>query len=145
MIKFLGIDYGSSKIGLAFGDDQIKSAFPFDILSEENFWKNILGIIKEESVDEIVLGLPKNLSNEETEQTKNVLVFFDKLKKKVNLPIHLEDERMTSLMGQGMQGKYIRQDTRKKNRKNKLKIRSNDDASAAALILESFIKRKYDL
>ncbi|MDD3284138.1 MAG: Holliday junction resolvase RuvX [Patescibacteria group bacterium] len=145
MTRFLGIDYGSSKIGLALGDNELKMAFPFKILSEEFFWTDIKSIISRENIDEIVLGLPKNLENNDTNQTNFVLEFLKKLRSEINLPIHLEDERMTSLMSQGMQGKYVRSDSRKSSRKNKIKIKSDDDASAAAIILESYIKRNYDL
>ena len=144
-MKFLGIDHGESKIGLALGDNEANFCLPYKILKAEDFFNSINNILEEESIDEIVLGLPKNLSNEDTQQTAVVYDFLNKLKEQVKLPIHLEDERMTSVMGKGMQGKYLREDSRKENRKNKLKIKSDEDASSAALILDSFLKRNYNL
>ena len=142
-MRFLGIDHGKSKIGLALGDNEANFCLPYKIIKAEDFFKNINNILKEESIDEIVLGLPKNLSNEETQQTDVVYVFLNQLKEVVKIPIHLEDERMTSVMGKGMQGKYLKEDSRKENRKNKLKIKSDEDASSATLILDSFLKRNY--
>lgn len=144
-MRFLGIDHGESKIGLALGDNEANFCLPYKILKAEDFFNSINNILEEESIDEIVLGLPKNLSNEDTQQTAVVYDFLNKLKEQVKLPIHLEDERMTSVMGKGMQGKYLREDSRKENRKNKLKIKSDEDASSAALILDSFLKRNYNL
>lgn len=126
-MRFLGIDHGEAKIGLALGDNEANFSLPYKIVKAEGFLKVINDILEEESIDEIVLGLPKNLNNEETQQTKVVYDFLNKLKEIVKLPIHLEDERMTSRLG-----KELQSDKKK-----------NEDASSAALILESFLKRNY--
>ncbi len=97
-MRFLGIDHGDSKIGLALGDDEVKLALPFKIVKTKDFFQEIKNIIKEEGIDEIVLGLPKNLNNEETQQTHKVYNFLNELRKVIHLPIHLEDERRTSIM-----------------------------------------------
>ncbi len=144
-MRFLGIDHGNKKIGLALADSEVNLVLPFKIVKEENFFNIINQIVNTENIDEIVLGLPKNLNNEDTQQTHIVYDFFKHLKEQVKLPIHLEDERMTSLMGQGMQGRYLRKDSRKEARVDKFKIKSDEDASSAALILETFLKRNYDL
>jgi len=144
-MRFLGIDHGESKIGLALGDNEANFSLPYKIIKTGIFFDSINGILEEENIDEIVLGLPKNLNNEDTQQTAVVYDFLNKLKKQIKLPIHLEDERMTSVMGKGMQGRYLKKDSRKENRKDKLKIKSNEDASSAALILETFLKRNYGI
>jgi len=144
-MRFLGIDHGQSKIGLALGDNEANFSLPYKIVKAGYFFNVINEILEEENIDEIVLGLPKNLNNEDTQQTQIVYDFLNKLKKQIKLPIHLEDERMTSVMGKGMQGKYLREDSRKENRKDKLKINCDEDASSAALILETFLKRNYGI
>jgi putative holliday junction resolvase len=144
-MRFLGIDHGQSKIGLALGDNEANFSLPYKIIKTEDFFNVINNILEEENIDEIVLGLPKNLDNEDTQQTAVVYDFLNKLKEQVKLPIHLEDERMTSIMGKGMQGKYLREDSRKENRKDKLKIYSDEDASSAALILETYLKKNYGI
>jgi putative pre-16S rRNA nuclease len=144
-MRFLGIDHGLSKIGLALGDNEANFSFPYKIVKSEDFFNVINDILEEEDIEEIILGLPKNLANEETQQTTIVYDFLKQLKEQTKLPIHLEDERMTSVIGKGMQGKYLREDSRKENRKNKLKIKSDEDASSAALILETFLKRNYGI
>lgn len=144
-MRFLGIDHGQSKIGLALGDNEANFSLPYKIIKTKDFLDSIHEILEEENIDEIVLGLPKNLNNEDTQQTEIVYNFVHKLKEIVKLPIHLEDERMTSVMGKGMQGKYLREDSRKDNRKNKLKINFDEDASSAALILETYLKKNYGI
>ncbi|MCD4704862.1 Holliday junction resolvase RuvX [bacterium] len=128
-MRFLGIDHGDAKIGLALGDSEVRVALPFKILKNEYFWTDIDDIIKREEIDEIILGLPKNLSNQNTQQTEKVLEFLKLLRKKINKPIHLEDERMTSIFAQ--------------NIKREMKSKMGDDASAAALILDSYLQRNY--
>ncbi len=144
-MRFLGIDHGESKIGLALGDNEANFSLPYKIVKAGDFFNIINDILEEENINEIVLGLPKNLNNEDTQQTEIVYDFLNKLKEKIKLPIHLEDERMTSVMGKGMQGRYLREDSRKESRKDKLKIKSDEDASSAALILETFLKRNYGI
>ncbi|MDD4289792.1 MAG: Holliday junction resolvase RuvX [Patescibacteria group bacterium] len=131
MKNYLGIDYGTSKIGLALSDSEIRVCLPYKILSELNFWESILNIIEENNIDEIVLGIPKNLNNEDTKQTEITMNFFDKLKSEINKPIHLEDERMTSKFANNL----------KKN--IGMKNLGAEDDSSAALILDSFLKRTY--
>jgi len=133
MKNYLAIDYGTSKIGLAISDSETKVCLPYKILSEIDFWDSIENIIKERNIDEIVLGVPKNLSGEDTKQTEITMNFFEKLKSKVNKPIHLEDERITSRFANN-----LRKDIGMKN------LGAEDDSSAA-LILDSFLKRNYGM
>jgi len=126
-MRFLGIDHGDKKIGLALGENEANFALPYKIIKTKVFFQEIKEIIKEEDIEEIVLGLPKNLNNEETQQTQKVYDFLNELRKIINLPIHLEDERMTS-----------------RQAKNLMIDKKDEDASAAAIILESYLKRHYE-
>ena len=137
MSRFLGIDYGESKIGLALGDNDTKLVLPYKIVKAENFLDNINKLIEDESIDEVVLGLPKNLDNQDTKQTNIVYDFSNKLKKIVNLPIHFEDERMTSVLGKKLMADKSPQP------RTRCGDKRDEDASAAALILETFLKRNY--
>jgi len=126
-MRFLGIDHGESKIGLALGDNEANFSLPYKIIKADDFFNSINEILAEEEIDEIVLGLPKNLDNEETAQTGVVYHFLNQLKEQVKLPIHLEDERMTSCLGKKLQNDH----------------QKDEDAFSAALILKSFLKRNY--
>ncbi|HNV97185.1 MAG TPA: Holliday junction resolvase RuvX [bacterium] len=131
MKNYLGIDYGTSKIGLAISDSETKVCLPYKILSEGEFWNLISDILKEKNIDEIVLGIPRNLNNQDTKQTEITMNFFDKLKGEINKPVYLEDERMTSKFANNL----------KKN--IGMKNLGAEDDSSAALILDSFLKRTY--
>lgn len=99
-MKILGIDFGGKHIGLAKGDDQNKIALPF--LSLENNGLNklineIKEIVKNENIEEIIVGLPLNMSGQKTDQTKKTEYFAEKLGKEINVKIIFEDERLTSI------------------------------------------------
>lgn len=131
MKNYLAIDYGTSKIGLAISSSETRVCLPYKILTEVEFWNSILEILQQENIDEVVLGIPKNLNGEDTKQTEITMNFFEKLKSQINKPIHLEDERMTSKFANN-----LKKDIGMKN------LGAEDDCSAA-LILDSFLKRIY--
>ncbi len=58
-MRFLGIDHGESKIGLALGDNEANFSLPYKIIKADDFFNSINEILAEEEIDEIVLGLPK--------------------------------------------------------------------------------------
>ncbi|MFH1667897.1 MAG: Holliday junction resolvase RuvX [Candidatus Komeilibacteria bacterium] len=126
MKKLLGIDYGTVKIGLAIADDQMKMAVPYKIIKEADLQQQLI-LIKEiidlENIDEIVVGLPKKLNNDATEQTAITERFIETLKS-FDLSVYDTDERLTSQAAQ-QQGIV------------------EDDAVAAMYILQSYLDRHY--
>ncbi|MDD5341702.1 MAG: Holliday junction resolvase RuvX [Patescibacteria group bacterium] len=124
--KILGVDYGSSKIGLALADLETKIATPYKILIKE---KDPIAKIKEicqrESVGKVIVGVPLGLKGIDSKQLKNTLEFVGKLKSEINLEIIEQDEKMTSIYAQ----KLLRETRGKKF----------DDSVAAMLILQSYL------
>ncbi|PID27768.1 MAG: Holliday junction resolvase RuvX [Candidatus Cloacimonadota bacterium] len=99
MFRLLGIDFGTVRIGLALSDPLKIISKPFKTLPNENIEQvtaSLKKIIKEESVGEIILGLPVNLDGDDTQKTKEVRIFKEQLEKEINIPIHFQDERYTS-------------------------------------------------
>lgn len=123
MSKLLGIDYGDKRVGLAIADRQSLAVAPFKIIeNNKNLILNLKKIIQEEDISQIVIGWPVNLKNQETDQTKKVKKFLERIKKELPLPIVTEDERLTTKFYQ------------KINKKNL-------DALSAMKILESYLSR----
>lgn len=100
MGRILGIDYGDARVGLALSDESKTISFPFKTIMNESVDK-VVKLIKEEvlknDVETIVVGVPKSLQGEVTEQTRKVLMFIDKLKNTVDVPVEEIDERFSSV------------------------------------------------
>ncbi len=128
-MKFLGVDYGDKRVGLATSDDEGKLAFPYLVIkNSENLAEEVLAIVEKEKVSEIVVGESLDFTGQPNAVMKNIEEFVSKLKEKLKekeIPIHYEPEFMTSVQAERFTGK------------NEM-----HDASAAALILQSFLDRR---
>lgn len=103
--RYLGVDWGEKRIGLALGDAENKLATPFKVA--ENI-SDLVRIIKEEKVDALVVGLPKKMSGEDTISPK-FNSFLEILKSKIEIEIFLIDERLSSIQADTLKNKKIGQ------------------------------------
>jgi putative Holliday junction resolvase len=125
-MRFLGIDYGEKRVGLAVSDPDLKMAFPLTVLLNSNdLIRDITELCRENEVSEIVLGDSRDYSGKENQIMEEIKPFAEKLKSTLKLPVHFHPEFMTSIEAERLQGK------------NKM-----HDASAAALILKSYLDIK---
>lgn len=125
-MRYLGIDYGEKRVGLALSDERGDFSYPLSVLeNSENLALEITEICKENNVETIVIGESKNFSQQENPIMKKVHSLVKLLETQTDLPVHLHPEFMTSLEAERLQG-------------------HNDmhDASAAALILKSYLETK---
>ena len=124
-MKYLGIDYGEKNVGIAVSDDSGSLAFAKTILNNnKQLLESVLKICDEEKVDVIVMGDSFDFSGQPNNIMEDVLKFKKDLEKN-DLIVYLEPEFLTSAEAERIQGK-------------------NDkiDASAAALILKSYLDKK---
>lgn len=137
MSRILGIDYGTKRIGIAVSDPTRTITSPLTTLQrrvgKRPPWRELEGIVREMEVTEVVVGLPLVLSGEESEWAAEVRRFAADLESRYALPVHLYDERMTSVAAE----RIVRSSgLRRSERENKARI----DATAAALILENYLE-----
>jgi len=133
-MRYLAIDYGEKRTGLAICDAGETIATPLAVIHGQKILiKKIADIVKTESVEAVVLGLPLNMDDSEGPQTALVLRFAEQLRKHLDVPIHFQDERLSSFSAEEKiaPGNF----TRGKKRKRL-------DAVAAAAILEDFLEQK---
>lgn len=134
-MKYLGIDYGAKRIGIAITDDAGGLAFPKEILhSDKNALERIGEIVKGEKIDAFVVGESLDNAGQANEIEKEVVFFVRNLENKFKLPIHREKEFFTSVEARRGLGKP--QKTRKPKDSGK-KV----DAEAAALILQRYLDK----
>jgi putative Holliday junction resolvase len=128
--RYLGIDYGAKRVGLATGDDEVRLATPLITLEvdKRDLVEQLKHVCRDESIDHLVMGLPRGLEGQETVQTTRVRTEADKVKAALELPLSLQDEAVTSelarerlvVRGQATTGGAI-------------------DREAAALILQDYL------
>ena len=97
-MKYLGLDLGTKRTGIAFADSDDDILFSLETISHENFedlLDRIMVLIAEKSIDEVVLGLPLLPSGEEGSQAE-IVRNFSAMLSKAQIPHCLVDERYTS-------------------------------------------------
>ncbi len=133
-MRYLAIDYGTKRTGLAICDAGETLASPLAVIeSNRKLLTKIAEIVEAENVEAIVLGLPLNMDGTEGPQTKLVLKFADQLQAHLSIPVYLHDERLSSFAAEE---KLAPADLTRGKQKKRL------DAVAAAEILEAFLEHK---
>ena len=135
MSRCIGIDLGSKRVGLALSDKMSMIASPYKTLTfknEQDLLDQLRLIIVDFKIKTIVLGLPLNMSGEDSAQTKKVRKFKSVLSI-FNLPIKLEDERLSSVSAKRS---LVMQDIKTGHNKSEI------DKRAAAIILQQFLDKK---
>lgn len=126
----LAFDYGDVRIGVAVCDPDGILATPLEFLAtkDPSLKSSILALCEEYEPSKIYVGLPLNLSGEESESTKKALAFSDLLGRLVSCPVKLIDERLTTSSASASlsQAGLSTKDARKKI-----------DSQSAVIILES--------
>lgn len=122
--KYLGVDWGEKRIGLALGDSETKVVSPFKIVESLD---EILRVVQKEKVDIIIIGKPFKMQDRQFKMQKEFLDFLNLLKQKVKIPIKAVDERLSSKQADALPG----------DRKTK----ASQDAIAAMIILQSYLDR----
>ena len=136
MGRLLAIDYGSKRTGIAVTDELQIIASGLTTVDTKTLMIFLKSYTTKESVDLILIGLPKQMNNELSESEPLILKFIKTLDKELpDIPIHRVDERFTSKMAfQTM----IDSGLNKKKRKNKALV----DEISATLILQSYLYNK---
>lgn len=141
-VNTLGVDYGTSYVGLAICQSPVFIAYPYQTLenkSEEYILKVIKDIVLEKSIQKIVIGLPISMSGHKTEQTRKTELFINSLKNHINIPIEVFDERLSSKQAIAVTDYYQFQSGR---RLNKTKKDVQEHAQVAAIILQTYLGRE---
>lgn len=134
-MRCIGIDYGTRRIGLAFGDE-LGVATPLSALVESDLatrWQSLLTTIRQRRASDLVLGLPLNMDDSEGPKAKEARELAARLQAELGLPVHLVDERLTS---------YEAESTIAKSKRREVRASGLIDSRAATLILQDFLDRK---
>ncbi|RRD39720.1 Holliday junction resolvase RuvX [Leptotrichia sp. OH3620_COT-345] len=134
MKKFIGLDVGDVRIGVAKSDPLGILATALEVMDRNivNPIERLKEILKEENTKKIVVGLPKSLDGTEKRQVEKVEKFVEEIKKEIpDIEIFMVDERYTTTEAE----RYLKNYS-KKNGKERRKV---VDMVAASIILQKYL------
>lgn len=123
-MRYIGIDYGTKKIGIAVSDERGVMAFPLSVVPNDHN-KTLFETIRAENPSAVVIGESKNLAGDDNTLAESVRELVTDITLEFGLPVHLVPEHFTSVEA-------------KRNTKKALA-----DASAAALLLQGFLDTQH--
>ena len=124
-MKYLGVDWGEKRIGLALADGETRLATPFKTVRNAI---EIAEIVKNEEIDSVIIGKPVRIKNYELRITNEKYHgFVESLKSMVGVPVELVDERLSSKAADALVGTK--------------KTKASRDEIAAMLILQSYLDK----
>lgn len=137
-MRYLAIDLGDKRTGLAVGDDETRLATPLNVIRApiappDRLLDAIARTVDEQGAGEIVIGLPLNMDDTESARSRQTRAFGKLASDRLGLPIHFEDERLSSASADWSLAQTGWTREQKKNRR---------DALAAAAILQTFFARQ---
>ena len=136
MSRILAIDYGRKRTGLAVSDTMQIIANGLTTVPTHELLDFIAGYVQKEPVERIIIGLPKQMNNEVSENMKYIEHFVRLLKKKIpEMPVEFVDERFTSVLAHRT---MLEAGLKKKDRQNKALV----DEISATIILQTYLESK---
>ena len=133
-MRYLAIDYGSRRTGLAICDASETIVSPYSVIdSRKGLLDKIAAIIEAENVEAVVVGLPLNMDDSKGPQAQLAEKFSARLKVTLHIPVFMQDERLSS---------YAAEEKLAPAQYTRAKKKERLDAIAAAEILEHFLEQK---
>lgn len=130
--NLMALDVGEVRIGVALANGIARIPQPLTTLANgPDVIDQIAQLIRDNEVTRLVVGLPRGLSGQDTEQTRQVRNFAEQLKNKLTVGVHLQDEAVTSVHAESQLAAG-----RKPYTKEQI------DAEAATIILEDFLREQ---
>ena len=126
MPRILALDHGSARCGCAISDPSGTLATPLPAVERPETRKGLgalARLVEEQGVEQVVVGLPLTLRGEQGSQAAEARAFAERLERRVNVPVELHDERLTTRLAERTGGPQ------------------NADSRAAAHLLESYLAR----
>jgi putative Holliday junction resolvase len=136
MGRILAIDYGKKRTGIAVTDTMQIIASGLTTVATHQLLPFLLNYVKEERVERIIIGMPKQMNNQESENAKRIKPFTNVLKKQLpDIPVEFVDERFTSVLAHRT---MLEAGLKKKDRQNKALV----DEVSATIMLQSYMESR---
>ncbi|GIV10028.1 MAG: putative pre-16S rRNA nuclease [Fimbriimonadales bacterium] len=129
-MRIAALDYGAKRVGVAVADTEIGIALPVAVLP--NDLEQIARWLRQEHIDQVVMGAPYLMWGARGGRVLEVETFAQQLRERLNIPIELLDERLTTQEAE----RRLRE-----NNSKRAKLQQATDAVAAAILLETYLRR----
>jgi putative Holliday junction resolvase len=137
-MKYLGIDYGTKRIGLSVSDENGRLAFPYSVIPHNAGLVTVIGsIILKEKIGEVVIGKSTSEDGSDNPVQEKIDAFARELERKSKIPVYFEKEFFTSAEAHGRRGKESLH-----ARQTGITTPLHLDARAAALILQRYLDKE---
>jgi putative Holliday junction resolvase len=126
MPRILALDHGSARCGCAISDPSGTLATPLAAVERPDTKKGLAALarlVEDQGAERVIVGLPLTLAGEQGEQADSARAFAERLERRVNVPVELHDERLTTRLAERTGGA------------------GDEDSRAAAHLLESYLAR----
>ena len=123
--EVLGLDVGVKTTGIARASNVARLAEPLDSVLTSETIKTLKKYLSDNQVEAVVVGLPRSLSGEDTDQTRWVRQWADKAKQRISIPLYWQDEALTSKVASSNQ--------------QVANGKADEHSLAAAIILQDFL------
>lgn len=132
MTRYLGVDYGTKRVGLALSDPLGLTAQPLDVVPRSEVVDRVRELVATESVAVLVMGLPTGLSGDEGASAEQARELGAELAEATGVAVEYVDERFTSRMAEAA---LLESGMKRRDRKE------NVDKVAAAIFLQDYLDR----
>jgi len=132
-MRILALDYGTKRVGLALSDETGTIAQPLSVLPAEpsaKLFDLLKAVVAERKVEEIVVGLPRNMNGTYGPAAEKTREFVAALQQVLSVPVRMWDERLTTVQAHRM---LIETGMRREKRRERV------DQTAAAILLQSYL------
>ncbi|MCI0477306.1 MAG: Holliday junction resolvase RuvX [Anaerolineales bacterium] len=132
-MKYLGLDIGDKRVGVACGDAQVRIATPLEVVTRVSIEldaRALAKIARDYDAEQLIVGLPRNMDGTQGAQADAVIAYAEKIAQAIHLPLTFWDERLSTV--------EATRRTHETGARGK-KSRRHLDAIAAAVILQDFL------
>ena len=135
-MRFICLDLGEKRIGVASADDRTGVAVPVTTVSAgPDLVAVVDGIAREQAADELVIGMPLSMSGALGPQAQSISAVVAELRERLSIPVHTWDERLSTVQAARIAPSLGRRESART-------AAAGRDAAAAAIVLQAFMDRR---
>ena len=132
-MKYIALDVGNKRVGVAFGDSDLRLATPVDVMTRvslEQDAQTIAGLLREYDATQLLVGLPRNMDSSQGAQAEAVIEYAQAISERTLIPVIFWDERLTTV-----EATKRTHETGARGKKSRRGI----DALAATVLLQDYL------